>query len=190
MMDWILVLLRTLHSWLGAIIMPWFIIIGATGLYLNHYDPIMAVFGYEEYSEADFDRLLPAQPVTPETARSLSRQVWPYASVQRTEQVLYHGRPSYQAMSYKGRLIVSRTTGHYYAKTPYTRRTYSPSGELLHTKYYWGPMLKELHKSGWLGGGLQTWLADIVAISMIFFGMSGFILWLVPKVRKPRGKQI
>jgi len=183
-MNRILRLLRTIHSWLGAIVMPWVIVIGATGVYLNHYDPIMTLFGYEEFSETGFDRLSPAQPVTPETARSLSLQVWPGASVQRTKEVLYHGRPSYQAVSYNGSLIVSRTTGHYYAKTPYTRRTFSPSGELLHTKYYWGPVLKELHESGWLGGGLRTWLADIVGIAMVFFGMSGFTLWLVPKLTK------
>ncbi len=188
-MNRLLRLLRTLHSWLGAIVMPWVIVIGATGFYLNHYDPIMALFGYKEFSEAGFDRMLPAQPVTPGTARSLSAVVWPGASVQRTEEVQYHGRPSFQAVSSKGRLIVSRTTGHYYAKTPYSRRTFSPSGELLHTKYYWGPALKELHESGWLGGGLGTWLADIVAVAMMFFGMSGFTLWLAPKVRRLRGKR-
>ena len=189
-MNRILRLLRTIHSWLGAIVMPWVVIIGATGFYLNHNNQIMALFGYVEFSETGFDRLHPAQPVTPEMARNLSLQVWPDANVQRTKELLYHGRPSYQALSYKGSLIVSRTTGHYYAKTPYTRRTFSPSSELLHTKYYWGPRLKELHESGWLGGGLQTWLADIVAIAMIFFGMSGFTLWLVPKVRKRRRNRL
>ena len=189
-MNRILRLLRTVHSWLGAIVMPWVVVIGATGFYLNHYDPIMAFFGNVEFSEAGFDRVLPAQPVTPETARRLSLQVWPDANVQRTKEVQYHGRPSYQAVSNKGKLIVSRTTGHYYAKTRYTRRTFSPSGELLHTKFYWGPVMKELHESGWLGRGLGTWLADIVAIAMIFFGMSGFTLWLAPKVRRSRRKRI
>ncbi len=189
-MNRVLRLLRTIHSWLGAMIMPWVVVIGATGFYLNHYNPIMALFGYAEFSESGFDRLSPAQPVTLQTALKLSRQVWPGASVQRYKEVEYHGRPSYQAVSNKGTLIISRTTGHYYAKTPYTRRTFSPSGELLDTKYYWGPVLKELHESGWLGGGLRTWLADIVAIAMIFFGLSGFTLWLVPKVRKHRRKRV
>jgi len=189
-MNRILRLLRTLHSWLGAFVMPWVVIIGASGVYLNHGNQIMALFGYVEFSEAGFDLLSPVQPVTPETARGLSLQVWPDAIVQRTKQVQYHGRPSYEASTDKGTLIVSRTTGHYYAKTPYTRRTFAPSGELLHRKFYWGPVLKELHKSGWLGGGLQTWLADIVGIAMIFFGMSGFTLWSVPKIRKLRRKRL
>ena len=28
--------LRTVHTWLGVLVVPWIIIIGATGFYLNH----------------------------------------------------------------------------------------------------------------------------------------------------------
>jgi hypothetical protein len=149
----------------------------------------MALFGYEEFSEAGFDLSSPTQPVTPRAAHDLSLQVWPDASINQIKEVRYHGRPSSQVESDKGLFIVSRTIGHYYARTRYTRRTFSPSGELLHTKFYWGPVLKELHESGWLGGGLRTWLADFVAVSMVFFGLTGFTLWLVPKVRRRRRKR-
>ncbi|MBL9048118.1 MAG: hypothetical protein JNK34_12550, partial [Tabrizicola sp.] len=31
-------LVRTLHSWLGLLILPWVILAGFTGLYMNHED--------------------------------------------------------------------------------------------------------------------------------------------------------
>lgn len=189
-MNWLLRLLRTIHSWLGVIVMPWVVIIGATGFYLNHGKQIMSLVGYAEFSEAGFELSSPEEPITPEALYDLSHSIWPDAEIKRIEDVVYHGRPSYQALTDKGLVIVSRTTGHYYAKTRYTRRTFSPSGELLHTKYYWGRAFKELHETGWLGGGLRTWLADGVAIAMIFFGISGFTLWVVPRVRRLRRRRV
>lgn len=36
-------LLKTIHSWLGVIVLPWVLIIGFTGLFLNHQSLVMGL---------------------------------------------------------------------------------------------------------------------------------------------------
>jgi uncharacterized iron-regulated membrane protein len=55
---------------------------------------------------------------------------------------------------------------------------------LLHSKIYWGAIFKGLHRAGWLGGGLGTWLADITSLAMVIFGMSGVVLGWAPRSRR------
>jgi hypothetical protein len=57
-------------------------------------------------------------------------------------------------------------------------------GKLAHQQYDWKPILKSLHERGWIGTTFGTWLADIVAAAMVFFGITGMIMWSTPKLRK------
>jgi uncharacterized iron-regulated membrane protein len=110
--------------------------------------------------------------------------IWPDEPVQKVAETVYHDRPSFEVTMLSGKVIVTRPTGHYFVKTANTRRTYAPDGELLHSKIYWGAMFKRLHRDGWLGGGLGTWLADITSISMVVFGLTGAFLWWLPRSRR------
>ncbi len=177
-------LCRTLHSWLGVLIVPWVIAIGFTGFYLNHADLVLGMMGETRFSEARFIEQKAASPVTRETAVRLVQKHWPGTPVKHVREDSYHNWPSYIAETDKGELIVAKESSHYYVKSDFTRETYSPSGELLHTKRYWGWVFEELHETGWLGGGMGTWFADIVALAMIFFGLTGLVLWLTPRVRR------
>jgi hypothetical protein len=177
-------LLRTVHTWLGAFIFPWIVIIGATGFYLNHARPILSVLEGAAYAESRFDEWQGAQPVSQDTARAVAMTIWPDEPVQKVAETVYHDRPSFEVTMLSGKVIVTRPTGHYFVKTANTRRTYSPDGELLHSKIYWGAMFKRLHRDGWLGGGLGTWLADITSISMVVFGLTGAFLWWLPRSRR------
>ena len=163
----------------------WVIIIGATGFYLNHGKMILSVIDGPKYIESRFDDWPVTQPVTRETARAVAQGVWPGESIEKVTEKDYHDRPSFEFKKASGRIIVTQPTGHYFVKTNYTRRTFAPNGELLHAKTYWGAIFKGLHRAGWLGGSLGTWLADITSLAMVIFGMTGVILWW-----KPRSRQI
>ena len=179
---------RTVHGWLGVLVMPWVIIIGATGLYLNHgklFDPL---FPRQVFSEAGLESLRPSPPITRETARVIGEKLWPNLPITGISRKPYQGRESYFVKKARGNIIISIPTGHYYLRTRYVRRTFAPDGRLLHTKYYWRPVLRLLHETGWLGRGLGTWLADIVAMAMVLFGTTGVLMWSVPKVRYLRLK--
>jgi len=177
-------LLRTIHAWMGIFIFPWVIVIGATGFYLNHGYMILSLLEGPKYAESRFDDWPVAEPVTRETARAIAITVWPGEAIEKVTEKDYHDRPSFEFKTASGLVIVTQPTGHYFVKANYARRTYAPDGELLHSKIYWGGMFKRLHRDGWLGGGLGTWLADITSLAMVIFGMSGVVLWWVPRSRR------
>lgn len=175
---------RTLHGWLGVFVLPWVIVIGATGFYLNHSKLILAWLPQAAFSEADFDKVRPPAPITADQARALGETIWPEDAIKEIVEEAYHGRPSFVVKKRQGSVILSISTGHQYIKTRYRRRTYSPDGVLLHTKVYWGTVFKDLHRSGWLGWSLGTWLADAVSLAMVFFGLTGAMMWWFPRAKK------
>jgi hypothetical protein len=175
---------RSLHGWLGVLVLPWVIVIGATGLYLNHSKLVRPVFGPQAFSESGFEAERPAAPVTREQARALAAALWPEDPIGKISEKDYHGRPSFFVETRRGKVILSIPTGHYYLKTRYKRRTFSPRGDLLHSKTYWGAIFKDLHRSGWLGWGLGTWPADLVSAAMVIFGLTGSTMWWVPRARR------
>ena len=60
---------RTIHSWLGAIVMPWVLIIGATGLYLNHERFVLNLIDSPGLAADDLANL-PQVPLTKGNGRS------------------------------------------------------------------------------------------------------------------------
>ncbi|MDA1098864.1 MAG: PepSY domain-containing protein [Proteobacteria bacterium] len=175
-------ILRTVHGWLGIIVLPWALSMGLTGLYMNHSGFVLSFFPQDEFSESRLDELKPPAPITRENARSLAKSIWPRQPVQKLWQEDYHGRPSFFAETSKGWVILSIPTGHHYVKTPYTRRTFTPKEGLVHSKIYWGNIFEDLHETGWLGGGLGTWLADLFCIALVLFGVSGSMMWSIPRI--------
>jgi hypothetical protein len=178
--------LRTIHGWLGVIILPWVLIMGFTGFYMNHSKLVLSLFPQTAFSESQFEGHSPPSPITEKIALNIAASIWPKQPVQSIRETTYHGWPSFQLKKPDGRIIVAIPTGHYYVKTRYIRQTFSPNGALLHEKFYWSRVLKELHETGWFGGGMGTWLADIFSFVLIGFGVSGLLMWSVPKIRRIR----
>ena len=176
--------LRTFHGWLGIFVVPWVLIMGLTGIYMNHSKMVLSLFKQKEFAESQFNGLRPPAPITQDYARIFAESIWPERPIKKIWKKDYHGWPSFFVRKNKGLIILSIPTGHYYVKTRYTRRTFSPDGELVHEKLYWGRVFKDLHETGWLGGGLGTLLADIVSIAMIMFGVTGPMMWTIPRVRR------
>lgn len=180
----ILRLFRTVHGWLGVFIFPWVIVIGATGFFLNHPKPFLWVLEGPKYAESKFDEWPVTEPATIDMARLVALSVWPDEAIVETKEKIYHDRQSFEFKKASGRIIVTQPTGHYFVKTNYTRRTYAPDGELLHSKIYWGSIFKGLHRAGWLGRSLGTWLADLTSLAMVIFGCTGAIVWWAPRSRR------
>ena len=176
--------LRFVHAWMGIIVVPWIIVIGATGLYLNHSRAIFALLDVKPYDEASFADWPGAQPVTEQQALVVARRVWPEEPVTSTKDSAYHDMAAYIFRKPSGQVIVTKATGHYFVKTWRTRSTYAPDGTRLHRRIYWGSIFKQLHTDGWLGGSLGSWLADITSVAMVVFGLTGIFLWWMPRARR------
>jgi hypothetical protein len=180
--------LKTIHGWLGVFILPWIVVIGLTGFYLNHWKMVDSLLNASAYDEALFDNWPNPQKQDRTDADALAARLWTDANIGPSVEVEYHGRPAWRSTSQSHTLIVDVATGHYWTKTRFTRKTYDPTGKLLHSKVYWGPLFKTLHERGWIGSSLGTWLADITACAMVLFGMSGLFLFIAPRMRRRRNR--
>lgn len=182
-------LLKSVHGWLGVLVLPWVIIIGLTGLFLNHQGLVMGWLEGDGYDESQFDLWPGARAVTPAEARALAERQLPGRVLTPGDATAYHGRPAAIFEADGTQVIVALTTGHYWIKTDLRRVTYAPDGTVLEAKTYWEGIFKRLHERGWLSRSLGTWLADITAAAMVVFGLSGIVLFLMPRLRRRRNRQ-
>lgn len=175
---------RTTHSWLGIFVFPWILVIGLTGLYLNHSKLVLGWIGSSEYDEAQFANWPDPKEQTVADAFIIVQSIWPNEDNLNFKEDSYHGFESFIFTKESGQIIVTRDTGHYYVKTNITRTTFAPDGTKLHHKIYWSSVFKWLHVRGWLNNNLSTWLADITAGAMVVFSISGLWLFFAPRTKR------
>lgn len=179
----ILKYLRTFHSWLGLVIMPWVVAVGFTGFYLNHSQLVTGWISGTKFDEATLSALPDAGPVDVDHARTIAADLLGVAAP-KGKLVTYHGFQSFEFSEGDTRAIIARDTGHYYLRTPYSRTIYGPDGSKLDRSYSWGRIFKEIHTTGWLDSPVGRLIADIVAVSLMAFGLTGLALFLMPRMRK------
>ncbi len=182
-------LLKTVHGWLGVIVLPWVILIGLTGLFLYHERLVLGWLDGAGYDEAQFDNWTGAQPLTVDAAQALAGTVLPGETLTPGEDTSYHKREAAVFEAGGTQVIVALETGHYWVKTDLRRVTHAPDGTVLETKIYWESIFKRLHEQGWLTRTFGTWLADITAAAMVVFGLSGIVLFLVPRLRRRQNRR-
>lgn len=174
--------LRTIHGWLGFFVLPWIIIIGLTGLYLNHSDLVLKYLPNQDYNEADFDKWPNPQPISLMDAETLATRIFAAEPFRTRTTQSYHNRAAWRFQTPAGsEVIVDKATAHYWVKQGYTRVTYDPDGRQVDYKYYYGSLFKTIHTKGWSSSVLGTLLADIAASAMVVFGMSGFFMFLASR---------
>lgn len=178
--------LRSFHGWLGILILPWVLVAGLTGFYLNHARAINALILPPAFDESVFDDWPDPQEGTLTQALKLAAGNWTDEQVKTIEDKPYHNRPAIIVTKPSGQVIVSKPTGHYYIKTWLTRKTYTPDGQLLDRHIYWGSLFKMLHTRGWFSTAPGTWLADITSLALVGFALSGIFLWWMPRAKKIR----
>lgn len=180
--------LKTVHGWLGVIVLPWVILIGLTGLFLNHEGLVMGWLEGESYDEAQFDSWQGAQSVTVDLARTLAEGLFPGQELTLDSEKSYHGREVAMFNADAAQVIVALRTGHYWVKTDTARITHAPDGTVLETRTYWDGIFKRLHVRGWLSQTFGTWFADITAAAMVVFGLTGVVLFLLPRLRRRQNR--
>jgi len=180
---------RSVHGWLGVIVLPWIFVIGLTGIYLNHSGAIYRMLPNGTFDESSMDTWPGTATVSEKNFYEIVNSFWPKEKIGDITKEKYHKRDAIVVKKSSGRIIVDELTGFYWVKTRYIRKTFSPDGELVNRKLYWGRVFKTLHTDGWLNGGLGSWLADITAGSMAIFALTGMVLFFSPRWRKRRNKQ-
>lgn len=181
---------KSVHSWLGVMILPWVVAAGFTGLYMNHDDLILSVFpATEHYDTALFDASPLARGVDEAEAARIAAVIAPGVDLRLTSDDDFRDRFvfTFDAGSYD--VIVDEDTGFAWTDSRYVTRTYEPDGTRLQTRIRWGRVLSSIHERGWVGTGLGTWLADIAAGALVVFGLSGLVLFVAPRVRRAKNRR-
>ena len=183
-------LLKTVHAWLGVMILPWVVAAGFTGLYMNHADLVLSLFPQtEHYDAALFDGAPLARPVDEAAARQIAGVLAPGAVLEPDGADSFHDRQVFTFDAGSFDVIVDRATGYGWVNSRYATRTYAPDGTRLHLRIRWGRVLSSIHERGWVGTGLGSWLADIAAGALVVFGLSGLVLFVAPRVRRARNRR-
>ncbi len=183
-MAYVLKYVRMLHSWFGVIALPWVVFFGLTGFYLNHPDAVRSVLPFKTYDDSAALFVPLDTPLTPQSAADLARPYWPDSKMRSVKKITYHGLDAIEFDREAGQIIVATQTGHYYVKSRIQNRMFAPDGKLMHRKIYWGYVFGVFHRTGWLGWSIGTILADITAFSLMIFGISGLVLWYLPKHKR------
>lgn len=183
-------LVKTAHSWLGVLILPWVVAIGFTGLYMNHDDLILSLFPTDHYDTAAFDASPEARAQDAAAAEIFARRLAPGAELALDEEEdRFRERVVYTFDAGDFDVIVDRATGFGWTNSRYVTRTYAPDGALLHRRVRWSRVLSSIHERGWVGTALGTWLADITAGALVVFGLSGLVLFAMPRLRRRRNRR-
>ena len=114
-------LLKTVHGWLGVVVLPWVIIIGLTGLFLNHERLVMGWLEGKAYDETQFEAWPGAAPVTQDQARALAEGLYPGVTLKLSGDTAYHGREAAIFEAGDAQVIVALATAHYWIKTDLSR---------------------------------------------------------------------
>ncbi len=179
-------LLRTLHSWLGLFILPWVIMAGLTGLYMNHESLVLSVFPQGDVSASQFSPGGTQQ--TDASARALAEGLFGPLGNARSKEFL--GRPVVAFKDADGKsVMVDVATGHIWTNDRYVVTLYAPTGEQLASDRNWGRTLSSLHQRGWVGTVLGVWLADITATALMAFGTTGLFLFFAPRFRRWKNRR-
>lgn len=183
-------LTKTLHSWLGVVILPWVVIMGFTGLYINHDEAILSLFPTAHYDPSRFDTAPLARPQDQAGAEQIAKRLAAGADIVLDDtEDQYHNRSVYAFTTDEFDVFVDRATGYGWTDSRYMTRTFAPDGSLLHSRIRWSRVLSSLHERGWVGRALGTWLADITAVALVVFGVSGLVLFALPRLRRRRNRR-
>jgi uncharacterized iron-regulated membrane protein len=183
--------LKSVHSWLGVMILPWVVAAGFTGLYMNHDDLILSLFPVSaHYDTALIDASPLARAVDEDDAARIAALVAPGVVLRLTSQDSFRDRFVFTFDAGTHDVIVDEDTGFVWTDSRYATRTYQPDGTWLHTRIRWGRVLSSIHERGWVGTGLGTWLADIAAGALVVFGLSGLVLFAAPRARRAKNRRV
>ncbi len=177
---------RLVHGWLGVFVMPWIILFGISGFYFHHQDLVLTLLPNNEFDETMLAAEELETPLSAKQGYAIASQFWRDSAVTEASNTTYHDFRVYEFIKPQGRIIVAADTGHYYTKTRYVRRTFSPDGALLHRKIYWGRVFGTFHELGWLSPRFGTLFADVTAIALMTFGVTGIFMWGFPRYKRYR----
>ena len=182
-------MLKAIHSWLGVVILPWVILAGLTGLYMNHRDLVLSVFPQESFDPVQFDAAPEAVAQDQSSALLIARAAMQDIPLRLLSDTSYAGRTVFTIDAGDQDVIVDAASGFYWIDSRYRSAIFTPEGRPVSASVKWKKVLSSLHARGWVGSTLGTWLADIAAGALAVFGATGLVLFALPRLRRFRNRR-
>ncbi|MDG2340397.1 MAG: PepSY-associated TM helix domain-containing protein [Paracoccaceae bacterium] len=183
--------LRTLHSWLGALILPWIFMAGLTGFYMNHEKLVLSAFPESTaMSGAEFFLAEGAGNVSQPEAMLIAQAFDPNMSYAPNKTTKYNGTRIFRFKAGSHNTVyVDRQSGGFWHLRRYKVTAYDRNGQKLGSELRWGRVFSSIHERGFVGESLGRWLADMTAIALMVFASSGLVLFASPRLRRRRNKR-
>jgi hypothetical protein len=168
---------RDWHGWLGILIAALFLVIGTTGIFLNHKNlwpgnpNLNAKPGASNTHALTTATALSAIPVSFEQALARCRQTWGDVPLDNL-----HLKNENGALVYK-------------FKAPYGRELLvdAMTGEAMEKPRNWAGLMADLHTGKILGENGRL-LADLAALALLALTVTGVYLWLMPALRRRKAR--
>lgn len=183
--------LKTLHGWLGALILPWIFMAGLTGFYMNHEKLVLSWFpGNGAGSSEQFQHVTGAGPVELNEARAIATNAVAGMSYAPNKTKDYRGTDIYRFKAgSRNTIYVDKDSGGYWHLHRYKITSFDHLGNKLGSELRWGRILSSIHERGFVGESLGRWLADMTAIALMLFSASGIFIFLSPRIRRAKNRR-
>jgi hypothetical protein len=179
MMRWI----KIIHGWMGVLVLPWVIIFGLTGFFLNH----QHLLG--EWPDADLLQQALPQDAAGRLASQDQVEGWlksirPGVEIKSMQQGDLNGSLAWQVEIVGGTITAPVNSSSYFEVTPMQVRLFDAQGDVVRRDINWKRISRELHVHGWLSDAPGTLIADAFSFILVGFGISGLALWGWPRLRR------
>jgi len=170
---------RFLHRMLGIIVLPWILLMGVSGFYLNHPDLIDAYLPNQGAPLTLLDQSANRRAANLTAGRAIALRVFGTSGFKLSNNQAYRERAVWRFTGSDGRqVMVDKSSGFFWIDSGGTVVTYDPDGTEVGRKVDYQVKVRQWHALGWISPRFGSWLADITAISMVLFGLTGIFLLL------------
>lgn len=201
--NWLLTKFRNWHTQAGMIVAVFLLVVGFTGIFLNHKPFFLGLVGLEtkremakekpmprekksagEHAELRLDSALSGQPVGFDKAIGLARERWGDQRIEKIELKEERGELNYRIKQKDGpELIISAISGEVIEKGHYENLGKpGPDGKAARG-FDWGKLALDLH-TGKIVGDAGKLVMSSASFIMLTLTLTGIYLWAVPKWRK------
>ncbi len=183
--------LRTIHGWLGALILPWIFMAGMTGYYMNHEKFVMSFFPEKTATSGElFLTVRGAGPVSLSDSKKIASDFDLGMKYAPNDTKKFRGTSIYRFKAGSHNTIyVDKSSGGYWHLKRYKIIAYDRMGAQLGSELRWGRIFNSIHERGFVGESLGRWLADMTAIALMIFSASGIFIFVSPRMRRAKNRR-
>lgn len=170
---------RRWHRWLGLVFLLPTVLLGITGVFLNHKELFFGGATVPPKGLLTNSFSLDEIPVGVGTALARSRELWGDIPIEKFELREEQGRLVYKIVPGPGReLLIDARSGEWKLKEGL--KTAQPAGKDKNQGFDWKKITSELH-SGKIIGLTGRLLMDAAGLGLTVLAITGLYLWWLPR---------